>query len=54
MTNEKLQKKYLIFAKNGEISSAHNLTEYLPSYKKLMSSKKISNFCKKISRACRI
>ena len=41
-------KRDIHFFKNGEISSAHNLTEYLPSYKKLMSSKKISNFFKSI------
>ena len=39
-------KRDIHFFKNGEISSAHNLIEYIPSYNKLMSTKKISNFLK--------
>tara|TARA_B000000532_G_C18868847_1_gene407497 strand:+ start:282 stop:1091 length:810 start_codon:yes stop_codon:yes gene_type:complete len=41
-------KRDIHFFKNGEISSAHNLIEYIPSYNKLMSTKKISNFFKSI------
>ena len=39
-------KRDIHFFKNGEISSAHNLIEYIPSYNKLMSTKKYLIFLK--------